>query len=547
MESAETESATKDLLDVIEFVEEQHRALLCKLSVFASTKLDVTEFAGAGLIAKMTTRQPETQGDLDGLVDETFTDDWMKDSIGSPKRVEHPMDDRVSPPADSASPKSSSKTLATLLMRDSGESLQEVPGLCPWLRPYLDSITVFLVVSSTIVLLLEAQAHGLALGSALWNEQEPTSDYEFQMVFLALDAIWDIFFVVEWIVLILAAPDIWFLLTFEAVCCGILVLISLVEFAMILCIWSGAFIQPDVFHIIHAVTSLRSLRCLRVLSHFKGPQLLLKACRSFLHSLFWAMIFLIMFMVSGALAISNVLHIFYDDAESFSERIWVWERYGTATRSLFTLFEITFSGSWPSATQPLMQKVPVGALNTFLHIFFVVYIATIAFGLIRVITAVFLRDTLDAAAMDAEEQVAQKLKKKAEDAKKLEGVFAAIDVDGLGLLTEQQLVKALGVPKIRAYFETLELDVWESKALFHILDDGDGTVTLKEFIDGLLKCKGPARAIDQVATHTEIKHLDKKLNRILSGWDPAATFESDLPRSGKFPLAAFSEANLRDV
>ena len=33
------------------------------------------------------------------------------------------------------------------------------------------------------------------------------------------------------------------------------------------------------------------------------------------------------------------------------------------------------------------------------------YIATIAFGLIRVITAVFLRDTLDAAAMDAEEQV----------------------------------------------------------------------------------------------------------------------------------------------
>lgn len=27
------------------------------------------------------------QGDLDGLVDETFTDDWMKDSIGSPKRV----------------------------------------------------------------------------------------------------------------------------------------------------------------------------------------------------------------------------------------------------------------------------------------------------------------------------------------------------------------------------------------------------------------------------------------------------------------------------
>lgn len=88
------------------------------------------------------------------------------------------------------------------------------------------------------------------------------------------------------------------------------------------------------------------------------------------------------------------------------------------------------------------------------------------------------------------------------------------------MLTEGQLIAALEYPKSRAYLQTLELDVFESKALFHILDDGDGTVTLKEFIDGLLRCKGQARAIDQVATHTEIKHLDKKINKILSILDP---------------------------
>ena len=42
---------------------------------------------------------------------------------------------------------------------------------------------------------------------------------------------------------------------------------------------------------------------------------------------------------------------------------------------------------------------------------------------------------------------------------------------------------------------------------------GDGTVTLDEFIDGVMRCKGPARAIDQVATHAEIKQLDKKLSK----------------------------------
>lgn len=51
-------------------------------------------------------------------------------------------------------------------------------------------------------------------------------------VFLALDAIWDIFFVVEWIVLILAAPDIWFLLTFEAVAVFVIFIIFLFIFGL---------------------------------------------------------------------------------------------------------------------------------------------------------------------------------------------------------------------------------------------------------------------------------------------------------------------------
>ena len=47
-------------------------ALLCKLSVFASTKRDLTEFAGAGLIAKMTTRQHETQALAPPFVEKMF-------------------------------------------------------------------------------------------------------------------------------------------------------------------------------------------------------------------------------------------------------------------------------------------------------------------------------------------------------------------------------------------------------------------------------------------------------------------------------------------
>ncbi|CAK9051147.1 unnamed protein product, partial [Durusdinium trenchii] len=72
-------------------------------------------------------------------------------------------------------------------------------------------------------------------------------------------------------------------------------------------------------------------------------------------------------------------------------------------------------------------------------------------------------------------------------------------------------------PKVKAYFQTLDVDVHEGAALFHILDDGDGECTLEEFIGGILRCKGPARAIDQVAMMADLRQLDKKLSKLIQG------------------------------
>eukprot|EP00913_Durusdinium_trenchii_P032085 g30046.t1 len=170
------------------------------------------------------------------------------------------------------------------------------------------------------------------------------------------------------------------------------------------------------------------------------------------------MVFLLVFMLTFSLVLGNLLLEFFVDPNA-SDRYWVWERYGTTLRAMYTLFEITFSGSWPNSTRPLIEKVNAG-----LVLFFVVYITVVAFGLIRVITAVFLKDTLDAAANDADHQVTLRLQKKADYAQKLEAIFGAIDREGNGLITEERLVEALDYPVVRAYFQTLDLDVYESKA-----------------------------------------------------------------------------------
>mmetsp|Transcript_3724 Transcript_3724/g.6693 ORF Transcript_3724/g.6693 Transcript_3724/m.6693 type:complete len:81 (-) Transcript_3724:355-597(-) len=37
---------------------------------------------------------------------------------------------------------------------------------------------------------------------------------------------------------------------------------------------------------------------------------------------------------------------------------------------------------------------------------------------------------------------------------------------------------------------------------------------MEEVVDGILRCKGPARALDQVAIHADLKQLDSKLTKM---------------------------------
>eukprot|EP00435_Cladocopium_sp_Y103_P075155 s46_g54.t1 len=243
---------------------------------------------------------------------------------------------------------------------------------------------------------------------------------------------------------------------------------------------------------------------------FSGVHLLLRACQSFATSLFWSMVLLTIFMLTGSLMVGNLLSVFIlDDLQKFEDRVWIWRHFGTAYRSLYSFYEITFAGSWPAQTRPVLDKV-----SHFFSMIWVCYITIIVFALIRVITAIFLKDTLDAAHNDAELQIRNNLQMRQKYVTKLEDMFNAID-DGDGMITEEKLDTILANPKVRAYFQTLDLDVYESTALFRLLDDGDGEVTLDEFINGILRCKGTARAIDQVALHTEIRSLDKKLMKLL--------------------------------
>ena len=87
---------------------------------------------------------------------------------------------------------------------------------------------------------------------------------------------------------------------------------------------------------------------------------------------------------------------------------------------------------------------------------------------------VFLKDTLEAAQSDAEQLVVERMHKRAAYIEQLEGVFRAIDVTGTGMIGEERLSEILVNPRVKAYFQTIDLDLHEGTALFHLLANGEG-------------------------------------------------------------------------
>lgn len=283
------------------------------------------------------------------------------------------------------------------------------------------------------------------------------------------------------------------------------------------------------FRVFRVIKLARVIRIVRALRLFRGLRVLVHACCSFLPSLSWSMALLTLCMLSGGLVMGNLLQDFIkDETQEFEQRLWVWEHYGTSYRAMYTMYEMTFAGNWPVYARPVIEHVS----HVFV-IFYITYITLIVFAVIRVITAIFLRETLEAANNDAELMVQEGLRRKATYIHKLESIFNAVDESQDGLLSEEELNELFKDSRVMTYLETLDIDVMQSEALFHLLANGHGEITCADFIDGILRCKGPARAIDQILMQKDVRHLAERVKYLTEALEKEKIIPKRNTRSGK--------------
>lgn len=180
-------------------------------------------------------------------------------------------------------------------------------------------------------------------------------------------------------------------------------------------------------------------------------------------------------------------------------------RYRTLFHSAYTLFLSVSNGiSWDYAYMPLHRLGPRSAAA------FIFYIVITMFGVLNVVTSIFVESVVRSAQHYKDLLVQDKEVSKQIAVSHVKEVFRQLDYDGSGRVTQEELEHFLKDSSLRRYMEALDIDAADARLLFRLLTDGAQDVSLEEFCDGCLRLKGHAKSID---VHTLIFQMTNFLNR----------------------------------
>jgi len=410
-------------------------------------------------------------------------------------------------------------------IEENEQDKEQTSGPIDWfMGAPIDIIAGFLIFASTMCTFMSLQWKGYKVRVMLGLE-DPGGWNGADKAFLALEYIFATLFGIELIIRLSYFKLVFLRDPLNSVDASVVIIAGMDTFIF------SQFSDGDgnglaVTRMIRYVKLVRTLRFIRAMKLCHPLRVLIKTIASSLASLFWSMVILCAFMMMAAIFTCQTLQDFLtDETADLETRHWVERKYGSAAKALWTMFEITFSGGWPNMVTPLMENVSV-----WYGVFFALYVAGVVFAVIRIITALFLKDTLAVAANDADMMMQTKMKEKATFAAKLEEVFLAADDSGDGLVTWEEFEHLLADPKTKQILASLEFEIHEVESMFTLLDDGDGRVSFDEFLGGVLRLKGQARSQDVLALlHDNKKILAMLANIEKNSCDPLSLLRDNLP------------------
>eukprot|EP00747_Dinoflagellata_sp_TGD_P216324 gnl/TRDRNA2_/TRDRNA2_88893_c0_seq1.p1 gnl/TRDRNA2_/TRDRNA2_88893_c0~~gnl/TRDRNA2_/TRDRNA2_88893_c0_seq1.p1 ORF type:complete len:719 (+),score=148.61 gnl/TRDRNA2_/TRDRNA2_88893_c0_seq1:49-2205(+) len=293
--------------------------------------------------------------------------------------------------------------------------------------------------------------------------------------------------------------------------------------------------------IIRMLRLVKVLRIIRVLRFLRELRMMLCCVFNSMVSLMWAMLLLalIMFLFSICCMQGATLYLTALNDEEMEAaqqpgadgQAALWSEFHTyygslGTTALTMLYSISGGNSWGDAVRPLME------VSIFYSMLFSIYIVFVVFGVLNVLTGVFVDSAMSL--KDRDLLIQGEMEKNSMFLQDMHELFNEMNEDETDDVSWDELKRYLNNEMVNAYFAANDLDVSDAESIFKLIDlDHSGTVTIEEFCLGCLRLKGPAKCLDVVhmlqestditrLVAADLESMQKDVNRLLlaNGQEP---------------------------
>jgi len=257
--------------------------------------------------------------------------------------------------------------------------------------------------------------------------------------------------------------------------------------------------------------ALRGVRVIRLLRYISSLRTIVFSIVSTMSSLLWTLVLLVMLFYCFGVFITQLVtdHCRYQDglADCPQDLTKFWASVGDSMLTLY--LSITGGLSWEEALRPLQKVNPLAVISL------LVYITITIFAVLNVVTGVFCNTAIESARADKDIAIMKQMHKHEAQVQSLREIFNEIDNGHTSVVSLKQLKEALQSKKLASFMHSMDISTQDIWTLFMVIDaNGDGQVTLDEFVFGCMQLQGPAKGLQMARMSYENTMMREEIKRL---------------------------------
>jgi hypothetical protein len=149
---------------------------------------------------------------------------------------------------------------------------------------------------------------------------------------------------------------------------------------------------------------------------------------------------------------------------------------------------------------------------------FIAYTVFMMFQALNIFSGMVIERAFNVVRQDRDFWIQERMSERYLYEERVRGLFHEMDLDLSGTVTWEEFADSLNSPHMEAYLSFIELDTANLYEIFQLLDrDGDETIDIEEFLDGVHDLKGAANKVQVTLLKTFVEDMFFHLKDALDG------------------------------